>query len=270
MKSMGAPAGEKGGTWRKGRLPLAAPLLGIAVALSSAPSSAAGPTIEAAGPGSYGYYWQPSSAEVSAGGAVAFNNATAVPHGVTWKSGPEAPSCAGVPIDTSKTNWSGSCTFASPGTYAFVCTVHPTEMTGTITARSSGTPGSPPPPSGGNSESPLQGPASRALKLAKSQRGSSVRGSIALSQASSGGKLEVLLLARPASLSGAGRSALSKVGRLVRTSLKAGRVSFAVPLKSVARRALRRQKRLSLTVQVVVKPPGRAALTLKRGVVLHV
>jgi hypothetical protein len=87
-----------------------------------------------------------------------------------------------------------------------------------------------------------------------------VRGSINLSQASAGGRLEVLLLAK-----GGGR-----VGRLSRSDLRAGRLSFTVPLKAGARRTLRAQKRLPLTVQVVVTPPGRAALTLKRGVVLHV
>jgi hypothetical protein len=91
-----------------------------------------------------------------------------------------------------------------------------------------------------------------------------------LSQASAGGRLEVLLLARRASLSAAGSSAMSNVGRVVRTALKAGRVSFTVPLKSVARRALRSQEKLSLKVKVRVMPPGRAVLTLTRGVVLHV
>ena len=48
-----------------------------------------------------------------------------------------------------------------------------------------------------------------------------------------------------------------------------GRLSFAVPLKGVARRALARLEKLSLSVKLVVTPPGRAALTLNRGVVLH-
>jgi hypothetical protein len=33
---------------------------------------------------------------------------------------------------------------------------------------------------------------------------------------------------------------------------------------------LKASKKLALTVQIVVTPPGRAALTLKKGVVLHV
>jgi plastocyanin len=246
--------------------------VGVAgVFLSVAASLADGPTIEAAGPGSSGYFWRPSTASVGPGGTVTFKNTSAtVPHGVTWTGGPEKPSCSGVPIEGEKTSWSGDCTFAQAGTYAFVCTVHPTEMKGTITVSSGETPPGPPPPPGGSPESPLQGSASSALKLAKSQKGSSVRGSVALSQASAGGRLEVLLLARQASLSAAGPAGMSRVGRLVRSPLSAGRVSFAVPLKRAARMTLRSNRKLSLRVQIKVVPPGHAALTLTRGVVLHV
>jgi hypothetical protein len=192
-----------------------------------------------------------------------------IPHGVTWKGVPETPSCSGVPIDEEKTSWSGSCTFAQPGTYAFVCTVHPTEMKGTVSVGSSETP-NPPPPSGESSESLLAGRASRALRLAKSQRGSSVRGSIALSQAAAGGRLQIELLARRAALLGAGHPGTTRVGRLVRTSLKAGRVSFTVSLKRLARRALQTKEKLALTARVTVSAPNHQALKLRRGVVLHV
>jgi plastocyanin len=245
---------------RKRQLVLALLVGGGAALQLVAASSAAGPVIESAGSGTSGYSWRPSTATIGPGGSVTFRStSTEIPHGVTWTGGPEKPSCSGVPIEQEKTNWSGDCTFAQPGTYSFVCTVHPTEMKGTITVSSTEPPPGPPPP-GGPPESPLQGPASRALKLAKSQHGSAVRGSVGLSPASAGGKLEVLLLGK----------AGGRMGRLVRASLKAGRMSFSVPLKAFARRTLRSQKKLALTVQVVVKPPGRAALTLKRGVVLRV
>jgi hypothetical protein len=133
-------------------------------------------------------------------------------------------------------------------------------MKGTIMVTSTAAPPAPPPPPGGTPESPLNGSVSRALKLAKSQHGNAVRGSLALSQASAGGRLEVLLLAKRC----------GRVGRLSRSYLKAGRLAFTVPLKPRARRMLRASKKLPLTVQIVVTPPGRAALTLKRGVVLHV
>jgi plastocyanin len=175
---MGAPGrGKKvvraaSGAWAPRRALAALGLGLVAVLLPAASSSAGGPTIEAASDGAYGFAWRPSSAEIGAGGAVSFKSASAiVPHGVSWRSGPEAPSCSGVPVEEEKTSWSGSCTFAQPGTYAFVCTVHPTEMKGTITVLSAeAPPAGPPPGSGESTGSPLAGPASRALKIAKRQR----------------------------------------------------------------------------------------------------
>jgi plastocyanin len=245
-------------------------VIGTAAALHSvAASIAEGPTIEAASAGA-GYVWKPSTATVGPGGTVSFKNTSAVvPHGVTWTGGPETPSCTGVPVNQEKTNWSGDCTFAQAGSYAFVCTVHPNEMKGTITVSSGGTK-NPPPPSTGGPESPLAGPASRALKIAKDQRGGSVRGSIDLAQAGAGGKLEVDLLARRASLFGAGKSGTARVGRLMRSNLRAGRVPFVVVIKRLARRALRSHERLALTVRVILDPPGQKAVKMARRVVLHV
>ena len=239
---MGAP---RGSGWRGRRVFPVVLLLGCAGALQIVTaSSAEGPTIESAGNFETGYVWRPSTATVGLGGAVTFkSSSTTVPHGVTWTGGPGKPSCNGVPIEQEQTNWSGSCSFAQAGAYTFVCTVHPTEMKGTITVSSSEVPPGPSPPPGGSNESPLQGPASRALTIAKSQKGTSVRGSVDLSQASAGGKLEVVLLAKTGG---------SKVGRLVRSPLRAGRLSFSVPLKGVGRRALRSPKKRALTVQVVV------------------
>jgi plastocyanin len=227
----------------------------------SAASSAEGPTIEPAGGGSAGFYWNPSAATIGAGGSVAFRStSTVVPHGVRWTGGPEKPSCAGVPVEEERYDWSGSCSFAKAGSYSFVCTVHPTEMRGTITVASPGeTPPPAPPPAEAVRESPLLGPASQALKISKHQRGASVGGSITLSQASSGGKLEVVVITRG-----------SVAGRLRRSSLKPGRLSFSVPLNSGARASLRTRDKLSTTVQVIVEAPGQVALKLKRGVVLHV
>jgi plastocyanin len=241
---------------------LVALLLAIVAALQFVPgSSAEGPTIEPGGPGSNGYYWNPSTASIGLGGTVTFRSTSpTVPHGVKWTGGPEKPSCPGVPSEGEHTGWSGSCTFAQAGTYTFVCNVHPTEMKGAITVSSTEAPPPPPPPPGGSAESPLRGPASSALKLAKSQHGGSVRGSINLSPAAAGGRLQVLLVAKQG----------GRVGRLSRLYLKAGRLSFTVPLTSRGRRMLKAAKKLPLTVQIVVTPPGQAALTLRKGVVLHV
>jgi plastocyanin len=118
------------------------------------------PAIEAVNEnGYYGehHYWRPSTATVTAGGAVNLSNPTVVNHGVEWKSGPGTPSCSsGVPVGTSPaasgSGWSGTCTFAQPGVYTFYCTVHGAEMVGTITVNT------PPPPSV-KKVSPKKGPA---------------------------------------------------------------------------------------------------------------
>jgi plastocyanin len=233
---------------RRLRLPFAAALaLGLFFA---SVGSAAEPTIEAHEGGS-GFSWNPSSASVITGGTVAFKNSSAsVPHGVHWTGGPEKPSCSsGVAVEQEKTSWSGTCTFAQDGTYSFVCTVHPTEMRGTIAVTSTG---EPPPVEPPPAESPV-----RALKLARNQHGGTVRGSLELSPAAAGGKLEVLL-------------SNGRAGRLVRSGLAAGRVSFAVPLKRSMRRTLRSRGKVSLAVRVIVTPPAGTPLTLKRGVTLHV
>jgi plastocyanin len=273
-----------------------ATLLGAAVVvLPAVASSEASSTINAVNStGLYGeqhHEWSPASAPpVSSGGTVNFQNATTVAHGVVWEGGPATPSCTGVPIDEGKTNWKGTCVFTQPGTYKFYCYVHPTEMTGTITVTPNGTttgttPGGPAgttttgtatPPgaqeaggSGGPSGSPLAGSASSAIRLARLQRGGAVRGAIAVSEAGSGGRLEVDLLAKRASLAGAPHAPLASAGRLVRSSLPAGVVSFKVPLNARATRALRAHHRLALSVRIVIRPLHGSPVTVTRPVLLR-
>lgn len=242
-------------------------LAGLGALLWAAPGAAEDPTIEpAAGPG--GFYWAPSSATVPPGGTVAFRNPSKiVPHGVAWTQGPAKPSCSGVPVDGSGTEWSGSCTFAEAGTYDFVCTVHPGEMKGTIVVGSGeAAPAPPPPPSG----QPPDGsePAFTALRLAKSQRGGTVRGSLLVSPSAAGGKLALVLRARRASLGGDGRGTV-RVGQQTQQQLQAGRRPFAVPLSAPARRALRERRHLSVTVNISVVPPSGPKATATRRVDLR-
>jgi hypothetical protein len=96
-----------------------------------------------------------------------------------------------------------------------------------------------------------------------------VRGSVKISQAGVGGRLEVDLLASGASPAKAGHSPQVRVGRLVRTSLYAGTTSFAVPLNAKGKAALRRHRRLTLTVKITLTPVHGAAVTVTRGVVVH-
>jgi plastocyanin len=239
-----------------------------------------------------GHYWSPSTVTVGAGGVVAFSNPSGeVKHGLEWTGGPASPSCSGVPGGLGATAWHGECALAQAGTYTFRCTVHPTEMTGSITvdaagttttvnqtppagapfgAGTTGTPGAPGEPlSQTTAGSPLAGSASQALRLPAGQRGRSVHGSLRVSQAGAGGRLEVDLLARRASLAGATHPAPVRVGRLVRSAIAPGKLLFNVALNSRAAHALRLHRRLALTVRVLLGGPHGAPVSITRAVVLH-
>jgi plastocyanin len=246
------------------------------------------PTIEAfEGPGYYGlpHSWNPAAATVTAGGAVTFSNTTGNLHGLRWTltSGQPTPTCSsGVPVDNWSQSWQGQCVFSQPGSYTFVCTVHP-EMTGTITVNPNGTttttttttplPGggsSPPPPTtnpASGSPSPAGSPLT-ALSVPSRQRGKAVHGSLVVSQAGAGGRLEVALLARGASLAKVRRPPQVRVGRLVRASLSPGKVSFTVPLSAKAKHALKLRRRIALTVAIVLTPAQGSAVTVTRSVLV--
>jgi plastocyanin len=274
--------------WRY--LLLAGALGAVAVVVPALASSDTGPTVEAVNEQVGGVYaeerhrWAPTAVAVMAGGAVSFQSASAtVPHGVVWDSGPATPSCTGVPVDSGDVAWKGACTFAQAGVYTFHCYVHPTEMTGKVevaaapatTITSPATtpsttatgPAGPPPPAAALSL--LAGTPSQALMLPRRQRGASVRGSIAVSSAAAGARLEVDLLTRRAALAAAGRGARLLVGRLVRPVPGAGRLRFAVALDRRGRRALTRRGCLALVVRLVLRPPHGRALSLTRAVSEH-
>lgn len=261
-------------------------LLGAATAtLPAIASSETSPTVEAVNTKvASGFYeeehhsWQPAQVTVMSGGVVSFSNPTAVQHGVQWVGGPATPSCSsGVPVGTtpaaSGTKWSGTCTFSQAGTYTFYCTVHGAEMTGTITVNANGTTTVTPPPTMGTTtttptttppKSPTEPPIA-VSSFGAHQRGA-VKGSITISNAGSGGRLEVDLFAASASLSKAKHPARVRVGRFVRNSVPAGRTTFVVPLSGRARRALRRHHHLKLTVRIVFTPVYGEAMMLSRSV----
>ncbi|MGN6372265.1 MAG: cupredoxin domain-containing protein [Solirubrobacteraceae bacterium] len=273
---------------------LLAVVLGAGVAI--VPAAASSETIQTVqatnGSGLYGepHTWSPSQVSVMAGGVVKFSNpSNTIPHGLKFTGGSAGatPTCTGIPKEAEELSgafhWQGECTFSKPGTYTFICTVHPAEMKGTITVNSDGTTTTttteptapttttttPPTTQPPVEESPLAGPVSRALGLAKSQHGGAVRGSVSVSKAGAGGRLEVDLLAQSGLLAKAKHSARVRVGRLVLGSLSTGRVSFSVKLNARARRALARKHRLALTVRIVLTPPSGKALTITRAVVEH-
>ncbi|MFI4991088.1 MAG: plastocyanin/azurin family copper-binding protein [Solirubrobacterales bacterium] len=268
--------------------------------LPAVAGSETSPTVEAVnGTGKYAeHHWLPASVSVDEAGAVTFTNPTLVSHGVHWVSVPATPVCSsGVPVGTSEAasapEWSGSCTFTTPGTYIFYCTVHGAAMSGTVTVNAPATSTTPSTPAGatgttdsggggsgqpgvtnggglsGPSGSPFAGGAGRALKLSRTQRGDAVRGSLAVSAAGARGRLEVDVLAKAASLDRAGQAAAVRVGKLERGSLAAGTVRFTVALNARAKRALARHGRLALTVEIALTPVGGSAAKIERGVVLR-
>jgi plastocyanin len=81
----------------------------------------------------------------------------AVPSSCTQTEGASSGSVPPLPHEPTKSGWSGSCTFNTPGTYVFHCDHHPYSMTGTIrvqstlpppttTTTTTGTTPPPPPP----------------------------------------------------------------------------------------------------------------------------
>ncbi len=271
-----------------------------AVILPAVAGSETGPGVTAVN--STGVYaeqlhsWSPPRLTVAEGASVTFSNPTAVPHGVRWFSSPATPVCgAGVPVGTSEaasgTEWTGSCTFTQAGTYVFYCTVHGAAMSGTITVGAP--PASPPistplpgaPGEGtatGTSQpgastptpaavgSPFGGGATRALKLAANQRGSSVRGSVEIAAAGAGGRLQVDLFTSARALGGTGPAKQVRVGSARREALSAGTARLSLSLNRRARQALARRGHLALTVKLVMTAPDGAVSTLMRGVTLRV
>ena len=210
---------------------------------------------------------------------------------VVWTGGPTTPSCPGVPTTTTaSTGWEGTCSFTTQGTYHFesstlfkeaglygtndytkyeivvegsTTTTGTTGTTGTTTTSTttSTSPASP--------ESPLAGSESQAVRVAKSQRGGSVKGSLQISKDAVGDRLEVDLLATTASLAKAGH-ATQVVGRLVSASVSIGQRSFSVKLNAKARRALKRHHHLALKVKITLTPVNGEATSVTRSVTLHV
>jgi plastocyanin len=241
--------------------------------------------------------WQPNAATIEAGGVVKLNNTSGEYHGVEWKSEIKPKCSAGVPetAEASKAaiEWHGSCTFTQAGTYTFWCTIHGKAMSGTITVSAAGTtttsttstttgttPTSGGPGSGGSgqggssasptaTESPLAAGSSSAVKVASSQRGGSVRGSVKISPAGEGGVLEVDALAKSAALASNGHGSRVRVGKLVLSHLHRGSTTFSVQLSRRARSALHRHHRLALSLRIIVTPLSGSPLTVTRSVTMH-
>jgi plastocyanin len=113
-------------------------------------------------------------------------------------------------------------------------------------------------------EAPIVGaPALRAV-----QRGTSVKGSLEVSAAGVGGRLEVDVFAKSGSIARVKASPVL-VGRFIRLAVTAGRMSFAVQLNTKARRALRHHHSLALSVKIALTPSGGPRTAVARNVVLR-
>ena len=203
-------------------------------------------------------------------------------HNVVF-TGPQPSSCrqlqppsglasAPLPATPSGPGWQGDCTFAAEGTYAFVCGKHG-GMTGSVQVGSvqvtsgEGVPpppplAAPPPPPAGSIAAAASG-----LRLTAAQRGSTIRGSVRVTQA--GSRLLARAFARRRALAGGRSTRLVEVGRQLRRSVGGGRVAFSVRIGPSARRALRRDGRLAITLRLRVTPPTGASFAATRSVVLR-
>ena len=223
---------------------------------------------------------------IAAGGAVGFSySAGSSMHNVVFSgaapsqcqgtSGPASGSRGPVPLSPSGPGWSGNCRFDFAGTYPFHCSVH-AAMTGsvTVTGTAEGTPPPPPPPTVVPPPPPPpppavpRGAAASALRASPIQRGTAIRGSIKVSRA--GSRLLVRTLTRRSVLVGGHSTKLSETGRQLRRSVGgAKRVAFVVKLSPLARKALKRRGRLTISLRVTVTPKLGKTYSATRSISLR-
>jgi plastocyanin len=255
-------------TFRRRQLVIGAACVAVAAApayaLQGPPSSA---TVTATDTSGTSHAWVGGTVTIAKGGTVTFEYPSgSSTHSVRFTDDAAQPTaCSGLPSAPSGPGWSGSCRFDSPGTYPFACPLHPS-MTGTITvsAPSETAPTVTPSPGGGPTatatpQAVTQPPLKDSVSLARSQKGTRVRGSVAVAVAGSRLAVEVWVPRR--SLSGGRSTKPVRIGRYVRASAPAGRDSFAVGIDTKGRSALRRHRRLAVTVRIALTPPGSQGLT---------
>lgn len=215
---------------------------------------------------------------IALNGTVDFNAATVEPHDASFGTANSVACLTGatptgtrVPAEPSA-SWNGSCTFSEPGYFAFVCTVHPTTMTGevavagadgTLAPRAPVTPGGPAVPGApgvpglpGEPSAP-GGPAASALRpvfdIDREQRGTVVRGTISGAGPAATATIDVTANRRDLTTAKRKPAGTVRLRRLTRTTSAAGATTFAITLSANARRALPRNKRLAITLRATVR-----------------
>jgi plastocyanin len=237
------------------------------------PSSATVTAIDT-GNGLNDHYWSGGTVTILTGGTVTFSypsGAYNTGHSVSW-TGNAPTRCRTMPTMPFKAPpWQGSCDFETTGEYPFACPIHPS-MTGKITvvapspsatptptAEPGGASPTPTPTPGPGGTTVMQTTLAGAVAIAKSQKGTRVRGSVQVKLA--GSRLEVSLWTPRSALSRGKSGKLMRIGRQTRASTPAGKINFAVGTDAKARSALRRHRRLSVTVSIALTPPGGHKLT---------
>jgi plastocyanin len=198
------------------------------------------------------------------------------PSSCTQTAGTNLGAVPPLPASAAPPGWTGHCQFNTPGTYAFVCDAH-SYMQGTIQVGdgSGSPPGSPPgtpttptTPTTPGSGSPGEA-APPTVKVARRQRGTTVRGSVTTSVGGSRLVIRALVSNRLLTTSPPRRVRKVAVGSLRRQVPSAGRTPFAVKLNRAARRALNRRDRLIVDLRISVTPPGGTATTKTARVILR-
>jgi plastocyanin len=113
-----------------------------AVALLGAPAAPAAPAKPASKPKVVtvnDFFFGPNAVTVGKGGSVkwVWSELNSYPHDVHLKQGPKGLKEKGT-YSTKTTAVTGATfkkTFSTPGTYKFICTIHPTEMKLTVTVK---------------------------------------------------------------------------------------------------------------------------------------
>jgi plastocyanin len=107
-------------------------LLGATAASAQAPKKPALVTVN-------DFYFGPSSVTIKPEGTVkwVWSSANAYPHDVHLKQGPKGLAQKGTysTKTTAVTNAQFTKAFPTPGTYKYICTIHPTEMKLTVTVK---------------------------------------------------------------------------------------------------------------------------------------
>ena len=177
---------------------------------------------------------------------------------VCGSEGGPAATASALPGAPAGPGWDGGCDFQTVGSYPYICELHPNSMTGSVTVIAAGA--SPP--------VEVDDPAARSVRVALHQRGTSVRGSVLV--AHNGSRVLARAYARRKSLYVRSRSSREvRVGRRLRSTVRAGRATFSAPLNALARSALRRNGRMLLKLRLTVTPPEGRSYTATRTVILR-